>query len=90
MVIYNRPRTGILRAGLFERVSTEEQAKFGYSIVAQKEYLEEYCKDNKMKIVDHYCDEGVSGGISYQKRPEMMRLLKDVEDGKIDVIISQD
>ena len=87
MVIYNTQRTGILRAGLFERVSTEEQAKFGYSIAAQKEYLEEYCKNNRMKIVDHYCDEGVSGGIPYQKRPEMMRLLKDVEDGKIDVII---
>ena len=77
----------ILRAGLFERVSTEEQAKFGYSITAQKEALEKYCIDNRIKIVDHYCDDGVSGGISYKKRPEMMRLLKDVEDDKIDIIL---
>lgn len=77
----------ILRAGLFERVSTEEQQKFGYSISAQKEALEEYCAKNRMKIVDHYCDAGVSGGIPYQKRPEMMRLLKDVQDGKIDIIL---
>ena len=77
----------ILRAGLFERVSTEEQARFGYSITAQKEALEKYCIDSRIKIVDHYCDDGVSGGISYKKRPEMMRLLKDVEDGKIDIIL---
>lgn len=77
----------ILRAGLFQRVSTEEQSKFGYSISTQKEALEDYCEDNKIKIVDHYCDAGVSGGISYKKRPEMMRLLKDVEDGKIDLIL---
>ena len=77
----------ILRAALFERVSTDEQKKFGFSIAAQKDALEEYCKTNKIKIIDHYCDEGVSGGISYKKRPEMVRLLKDVEDGKIDIIL---
>lgn len=88
MVTYNALNTNtILRAGLFERVSTEEQSKFGYSISTQIDALEEYAKKNKMKIVDHYCDAGVSGGISYKKRPEMMRILQDVEDGKIDIII---
>ena len=77
----------ILRGALFSRVSTDEQKKFGFSIAAQKDALEEYCKTNKIKIIDHYCDEGVSGGISYKKRPEMVRLLKDVEDGKIDIIL---
>ena len=88
MVAYNVLNTDkILRAGLFERVSTEEQSKFGYSISTQIDALEEYANNNKMKIVDHYCDAGVSGGISYKKRPEMMRLLQDVEEGKIDIII---
>ena len=77
----------ILRAGLFERVSTEEQSRFGFSIRSQIDALEEYCKDNKLKIVDHYCDEGVSGGKPYTKRPEMKRLIEDVEAGKIDVIL---
>lgn len=77
----------ILRAGLFERVSTEEQSRFGFSILSQKEALEEYCSKNRMKIVDHYCDEGVSGGKPYTKRPEMKRLLDDVQAGKIDVIL---
>ena len=77
----------ILRAGLFERVSTEEQSRFGFSIQSQIEDLEKYCKDNRIKIVDHYCDEGVSAGKPYTKRPEMKRLLDDVQAGKIDVIL---
>ena len=77
----------ILRGGLFERVSTEEQSRFGFSILSQKEALEEYCVNNKIKIVDHYCDEGVSAGKPYSKRPEMKRLLDDVQAGKIDVIL---
>lgn len=77
----------VLRAALFARVSTDEQAKFGHSIPAQKERLTEYCKANRLRIVDYYVDEGISGGISYKKRPEMMRLLKDVEAGKIDTIV---
>lgn len=77
----------ILRAGLFERVSTEEQARFGYSIKAQIEALEEHCSKNRLKIVDHYCDEGVSAGKPYRKRPEMKRLLDDVQAGKIDIIL---
>ena len=77
----------ILRGALWERVSTEEQAKFGYSIKAQVEALEEHAGDNRIKIVDHYCDEGVSAGKPYTKRPEMMRLLDDIKAGKIDIII---
>ena len=42
----------VLRAGLYERVSTEEQAKFGYSIRAQVDALNEYCKNNNIKLVE--------------------------------------
>lgn len=77
----------ILRGGLFERVSTEEQSRHGFSIQAQSDALVEYCQKNKIKIVDHYCDEGVSAGKPYQKRPEMKRLIDDVEAGKIDIIL---
>lgn len=78
---------GIKRAGLYERVSTEEQAKFGFSIKTQIDALEEHCEKNQMKIVDHYTDDGVSGGKAAFKRPEMSRLLEDVKSGKIDIIL---
>jgi DNA invertase Pin-like site-specific DNA recombinase len=49
--------------------------------------LEEFCKAKNLKIVDHYTDAGVSGGKPAFKRPQMSRLLADVEAGKIDMIL---
>ena len=77
----------ILRVGLYERVSTEEQAIHGYSIETQIDNLVEYCEKNKMKIVDHYTDEGISGAKPPLKRPALHRLLEDVKAGKIDLIL---
>lgn len=77
----------ILRAGCYERVSTDEQAKFGFSIKTQIEGLNEYCEKNNIKIVDHYTDDGVSGGKAAFKRPQMSRLLEDVKSGNIDIIL---
>lgn len=77
----------ILRAGLYERVSTDEQAKYGYSIKTQIDALEEYCEKNKIKVVDHYTDDGVSGGKAAFRRPEMSRLLEDVKEKKVDIVL---
>lgn len=78
---------GVLRVGCYERVSTEEQALRGGSIAAQVDALNEYCKKNKLKIVDHYTDEGISGSKPPLKRPGLKRLLEDVEAGKIDQVL---
>lgn len=77
----------ILRGGLYERVSTEEQSKFGFSIADQEEALTEYCEKNSIKIVDHYKDEGISGAKPPLKRPALYRLIEDVQAGKIDIIL---
>ena len=77
----------ILRAGLYERVSTEEQALRGYSIDAQIDNLTDYCKTKGYKIVDHYTDEGISGAKPPLKRPALKRLIDDVIAGKIDIVI---
>ena len=77
----------IRRVGLYVRVSTEEQALKGFSIEAQIAALEEYCKENGLKIVDIYADEGISGAKPPLKRPALKRLLDDVEAGKIDMIL---
>ena len=82
----NYPRA-VLRAGLYERVSTDEQAMHGFSIGAQKDNLEEYCKKHNIKIVGHYTDEGISGAKPPLKRPALKRLLDDVRDGKVDIIL---
>lgn len=77
----------IKRAALYIRVSTDEQAREGYSLEAQKENLIKYAKENNYAIVDIYADEGISARKSYKKRKEFMRLLDDVKAKKIDIIL---
>lgn len=77
----------ILRTALLERVSTDEQAKFGDSIEAQHETLVAFANDNNMKIAGVYRDEGFSARKSILKRPAMLKLIEDIQAGKIDIII---
>lgn len=76
----------IIRGALYGRVSTDEQALKGFSIEAQVDALKEHCKNNDIKIVDLYLDEGISGAKPPLKRPALKRLLDDIEAGKIDMV----
>lgn len=64
--------------GIYMRVSTEDQAREGFSLPEQKEWLEAYCKFNNYKIVEYYTDAGISAKTG-SIRPEYDRML---EDGK--------
>ena len=77
----------IKRAALYIRVSTDEQAREGYSLEAQKDNLIKYAKENNYTIVDIYADEGISARKSYKNRKEFMRMLEDVKSQKIDLIL---
>ena len=77
----------VVRAALYPRVSTEEQAKFGLSIHDQQNDLEKYAKDHGMKIVGVFADAGFSARKKIEKRPAMMDLLRAVEEDKIDIIL---
>ena len=81
------PVPEVRRAALYIRVSTEEQAKKGYSLPAQKEDLEEYAKKNGYAIAGYYIDEGKSARKKYTNRKEFMRMMEDVKADKIDVIL---
>lgn len=58
------------------RVSTEEQKKFGFSIEAQKDALEKYCRENGYKY-EFYIDEGISAS-SMKKRKALNEMLSKV------------
>uniref|UniRef100_UPI003CCA4D65 recombinase family protein n=1 Tax=Mesomycoplasma ovipneumoniae TaxID=29562 RepID=UPI003CCA4D65 len=62
----------IRRAALYIRVSTDEQARKGYSLPAQQEALEEYAKKNNYIVSGMYIDDGVSAHLKYTKRPALM------------------
>ena len=73
--------------GLYMRVSTEDQAREGFSLPEQKERLETYCKFNNYKIVEYYTDAGISAKTG-NFRPEYDRMLEDGKRGKINMIIA--
>ena len=73
--------------GIYMRVSTEYQARDGFSLPEQKERLEAYCKFNDYKIVEYYTDAGISAKTG-NYRPEYDRMLEDGKQGKINMIIA--
>lgn len=72
---------------IYCRVSTDEQAEFGYSIDEQKRLLEEWCKANDYIIYKCYSDRGISGK-NIKDRPALKELLSDAKAGKFDMVIS--
>ena len=73
--------------GLYLRVSTEDQAKEGFSLPEQKERLEALCKFKGYKIYDYYTDAGISAKTG-NHRPEFDRLIDDAKTGKINTVIA--
>lgn len=76
-----------MRAALYIRVSTEEQAKHGLSLPEQRDALSKYADANNMEVIGVYEDAGISARKPYKKRPALLRLLEDCNAGKIDVIL---
>lgn len=75
------------RAALYIRVSTEEQKLHGLSVEAQTEALDAWAKSAGVAVAGHYIDPGISARKKADKRPALQRLLQDVREGKIDLIV---
>lgn len=77
------------RVAIYCRLSREDGNEESQSISAQKTILTEYCnKQEGWNIVDIYADDGYSG--TNFDRPDFVRLLNDIEVGKIDLVITKD
>lgn len=76
-----------LRAALYPRVSTEEQAKYGLSIHDQQGDLEEYARAHGMRIVGVFADAGYSARKKVEKRPAMLALLEAVKRNEVDIVL---
>lgn len=76
-----------MKVFLYIRVSSEEQAKHGYSLDAQEDALKDFCEKNRHVVLGVYRDEGISGRKPYTKRPAMVQLLRDLERIKPDIIL---
>ena len=75
------------KAGIYVRVSTEEQAKHGFSVAAQSSQLVSFA-DKQVWEYELYVDDGYSA--TSLKRPEIGRLIRDIVDDKIQVVLVVD
>lgn len=77
----------MIRAAIYTRVSTEDQANGGFSMQAQEDTANECInKQEDMELIKVYSDPGLSGK-SIQGRPGLNRLLEDTKKGLIDFVI---
>lgn len=74
------------KAAIYMRVSTDRQAQEGDSIPAQRSALRKYIDDHPdMVFAGEYLDDGISG--TKEERDELQRLLSDVRERKIDLVL---
>ena len=77
-----------MRAAIYARVSTDDQARDGFSIAAQLKRLNAYCKARGWALANEYVDEGFSGrGI---ERPAYQRMMSEIESWDVLVVLKMD
>lgn len=70
---------------LYLRVSTEAQADEGYSLAAQAEKLEAYCRMKGIAQFERYVDGGFSG--SNLTRPAITQLVEEIRAGSVERVV---
>ena len=75
----------MITAGIYVRVSTQEQAQEGYSIGEQEDRIKKYCSAMGWTVYKVYADPGFSGGST--NRPALQQLIQDVKDHKINKVV---
>mgnify|MGYP005787073637 FL=1 len=73
-------------AGIYVRVSTEEQSREGFSLKEQEERLKEFCNFKRYEIYKIYKDAGISA--KNDKRPAYQEMISDVKSKNINVIVA--
>lgn len=74
-----------VNAGLYVRVSTQEQAEEGYSVGEQTERLQKYADAMGWNVYHIYTDAGWSG--SNTERPGLQEMIADVKEHKINKVV---
>jgi site-specific DNA recombinase len=76
------------RAVIYTRVSTEDQAREGFSLDAQRNRLTAYCEAKGWLTAEFYTDEGQSGRTD--DRPAYQKMLHDRENWDVMVVLKMD
>ncbi len=79
-----------IRAALYLRVSTDEQAKEGhYGLDIQEEKGRTFCELHGYSLDEKYIykDEGFSGSLSTENRPALKQLFEDAKERRFDTVV---
>ena len=74
-------------AGVYIRVSTEDQAREGFSLGEQEEKLLQLCSFKELEVYKVYKDAGIFAK-DMEHRPQFQEMLQDMKDGKINYIVA--
>lgn len=81
----NKYNQGMKKASVYVRVSTEEQAKEGFSVDNQKRACEEHARNFGYQVLKVFIDDGKSGRTT--ERPAFQEMLKMAKEGGLDAVI---
>ena len=77
-----------VRVAIYTRVSTEDQAKEGFSLDAQLDKLRSYCKARDWIVGGEYIDDGYSG--RNVKRPAYSKMMDEMDNWNVLLVIKMD
>lgn len=84
-----RAATDNRRAGLYCRLSKDDEGTGeSASIQTQKAMLAQYAAEHGLAVIDTYADDGYSG-LDFE-RPGFQRMVADIEEGRIDCVVTKD
>ena len=79
----------ITKFGIYIRLSKEDlKPGESESISNQRSMLRRFTKSQRLYVVDEYIDDGISG--TTFNRPSFQRMIQDIEDKKINMVITKD
>lgn len=79
------------KVGIYIRLSEADLKNYeseSESIINQRNLLMSYVEKNKFTFIDEYVDDGYTG--TNFERPGFFKLLEDIENGKINTVITKD
>ena len=76
------------KVGIYIRLSRDDGNLESDSIISQRSLLRRYVKENNYNIAEEYVDDGFTG--TNFDRPAFKRMIKDIESGKVNMIITKD
>ncbi len=90
--VLNKVSEIVYKVAIYIRLSKEDEKddkeKDSESVTNQRNILLKFVKDNGYELVDIYIDDGFTG--TNFDRPEFKRMIKDIELGKINMVITKD